>query len=433
MIWLSCVVLVGAQWGDEGKGKVTDFLAEKAAVVVRFQGGNNAGHTVVVGSEEFKLHLLPSGILYPGKSCVIGNGVVIDPPVLLKELTDLAGRLPNAGTLYISPRAHLILPYHRLLDRLEEERRAGAKKIGTTARGIGPAYTDKIRRTGIRVVDILDREEFAATLADILAEKNELLAKVYGVEPLDFNAIMEEYLAYGEKLRPYVADPGQLVTAALDQGQNVLFEGAQGTLLDIDHGTYPYVTSSNPTAAGACLGAGIGPTRIDRVIGVSKAYTTRVGSGPFPTELSDDMGEHLRHAGGEFGTTTGRPRRCGWLDTVALRYAVRVNGLHSLAVVKLDVLTGIPKLRIGVAYHYRNEVLTEFSASLKVLADCRVEYEEMPGWHEDITGVRDIGQLPANAKRYLERVTELTGVAVSLVGVGSSRAQTLLADPAIFA
>ena len=427
---MACIVLVGAQWGDEGKGKVTDFLAEKAAVIVRFQGGNNAGHTVVVGGQEFKLHLLPSGILYPGKSCVIGNGVVIDPPVLLAELADLAARLSVTANLFISPRAHLILPYHRLLDRLEEERRGA--KIGTTARGIGPAYTDKVRRTGIRVSDLLDREEFAAKLAAILAEKNELLTRVYGAGPLDYNAVYEEYLAYGEKLRPYVADPGPLVTAALEQGQGVLFEGAQGTLLDIDHGTYPYVTSSSPTAAGACLGAGIGPTFIDRVIGVSKAYTTRVGAGPFPTELHDEMGEHLREAGREFGTTTGRPRRCGWLDAVALRYAVRVNGLHSLAVVKLDVLTGIPKLRIGVAYRYRNEVLTEFPASLKVLADCQVEYEEMPGWHEDITGVRLVADLPANAQRYLARLTELTGAPVSIVGVGSSREQTLVADPAIF-
>ena len=427
---MACVVLVGAQWGDEGKGKVTDFLAGKAAVVVRFQGGNNAGHTVVVDGEEFKLHLLPSGILYSGKSCVIGNGVVIDPPVLMAELADLSTRLSVTGNLFISPRAHLIMPYHRLLDRLEEEMRAG--KIGTTARGIGPAYTDKIRRTGIRVADLLDREEFAARLADILAEKNEILTRVYGAEPLDYNAVVEEYLAYGDFLRPYVADPGVLVTAALDRGQGVLFEGAQGTLLDIDHGTYPYVTSSSPTAAGACLGAGIGPTLIDRVIGVAKAYTTRVGGGPFPTELYDEMGEHLREVGHEFGTTTGRPRRCGWLDAVALRYAVRVNGLHSLAVVKLDVLTGIPKLRIGVAYRYRNEVLTGFPPSLKVLADCSVEYEEMPGWHEDITGVRTVAGLPANARRYLARLTELTGAPVSIVGVGSSREQTLVADPDLF-
>lgn len=424
------MVLVGTQWGDEGKGKVTDFLAEKAALVVRFQGGNNAGHTVVTGGREFKLHLLPSGILYPGKACIIGNGVVIDPSVLLKELADLKSRLDVTGNLFISPRAHLILPYHRLLDQLEEDRRSG--KIGTTARGIGPAYTDKVRRTGIRVSDLLDREEFTVRLADILAEKNELLTKVYGVRALDYAAVLEEYLAYGESLRSYVADPGPLVAAALDRGENVLFEGAQGTLLDIDHGTYPFVTSSNPTAAGACLGAGIGPTRIDRVIGVAKAYTTRVGGGPFPTELGDKLGEHLRDTGREFGTTTGRPRRCGWLDAVALRYAVRVNGLHSLAVVKLDVLTGLPQLKIGVGYRYRNEVITEFPAGTGVLADCRVEYEEMPGWDEDIRGARCLADLPANARRYLDRLTELTGASVSLVGVGSSREQTLLLDPGLF-
>jgi len=429
---MSCVVLVGAQWGDEGKGKVTDFLAERAAVVVRFQGGNNAGHTVVADGREFKLHLLPSGMLYAGKSCVIGNGVVIDPPCLLEELADLVRRLPRTGDLYISPRAHLIMPYHRLLDRLEEEARAGAK-IGTTARGIGPAYTDKARRTGIRVADILDREELAGRLADILREKNDLLTRVYGAAPLDYEAVLGEYLEYGEKLRPFVADPGPLVSAALDRGESVLFEGAQGTLLDIDHGTYPYVTSSNPTAAGACLGAGIGPTRIDRVIGVAKAYTTRVGGGPFPTELSDDLGERLREAGREFGTTTGRPRRCGWLDAVALRYAVRVNGLHSLALVKLDVLTGIPVLRIGVGYRYGDDVLTGFPPSVRVLSRCRVEYEELPGWSEDISGVRSVGELPANARRYLDRVSELTGVPVSVVGVGSSREQTLLADPGILA
>ncbi|MDA8213373.1 MAG: adenylosuccinate synthase [Clostridia bacterium] len=425
---MSSVVLIGAQWGDEGKGKITDFLAEKAELVVRYQGGNNAGHTVVVGEEEFKLHLIPSGILYPEKTCIIGNGVVIDPAVLLKELAYLAGRGVNTSNLRISSRAHIIMPYHQKLDEVEEDRK-GANKIGTTRRGIGPAYMDKAARIGIRVVDLLDKEEFAEKLEQNLEAKNHLLEKVYDCEGFDFKTVYNQYLDYAEQIRPYVADTSLIIHEAITAGKNVLFEGAQGTLLDLDHGTYPYVTSSHPISGAACIGAGLGPTKITKVVGIAKAYTTRVGEGPFPTELTDEMGEYIRKAGNEFGTTTGRPRRCGWFDVVIARYAVRVSGIDTLAITKLDVLSGIPALKICTGYRYEDgSVIEDFPASLKVLAKCQPIYEELPGWTEDISQARSFEELPQNAQNYLNRIRELSGVKFSIIGVGTRRSQTLILD-----
>ncbi|HHU86751.1 MAG: adenylosuccinate synthase [Pelotomaculaceae bacterium] len=422
---MSTVVLIGAQWGDEGKGKVTDFLAEKADLVVRYQGGNNAGHTVVVGDREFKLHLIPSGILYPGKICIIGSGVVIDPEVLIKELESLQRRGINTENLRISQRAHVIFPYHRLLDQVEEGRK-GENKIGTTCRGIGPAYMDKSARVGIRMVDLVDREVFAGLLERNMEGKNHLLTKVYDSDALDLNSVLGAYASYAETLKKYLADVSIIINDATKQGKNVLFEGAQGTLLDLDHGTYPYVTSSHPTAGAACLGAGIGPTRIDRVIGVAKAYTTRVGEGPFPTELNDDVGTFIQNRGGEFGTTTGRPRRCGWFDGVVGRYAVRINGLDYLAITKLDVLSGLEKVKICTSYRYRGELMEEFPASLRVLKECVPVYEELPGWQEDVSGARSLEDLPSAARKYLERIEEISGAPIALVGVGSRRSQTIL-------
>ncbi len=422
---MSTVVLIGAQWGDEGKGKVTDFLAKKADVVVRYMGGNNAGHTVVVDDREYKLHLIPSGILYPGKTCIIGNGVVIDPAVLLSELEVLEKRGISTANLKISQRAHVIFPYHQRLDQVEEERK-GKDKIGTTCRGIGPAYTDKSARVGIRMIDLLDREEFEVLLARNIEVKNHLLTKVYGSDSLDYDDLLESYTNYAESLRKYVTDISVIINDAIKQGKNVLFEGAQGTLLDLDQGTYPFVTSSHPVAGAACIGAGVGPTRIGRVIGVAKAYTTRVGEGPFPTELDDDSGAYIRKHGNEFGTTTGRPRRCGWFDGVVGRYAGRLNGLDYLAVTKLDVLSGLDKVKICTSYNYRGDIIKEFPASLKVLKDCVPVYEELPGWQEDITGIRKLEDLPLNARKYLDRISEVSGVPIALIGVGSKRSQTIL-------
>ena len=422
---MSTVVVIGAQWGDEGKGKVTDFLAEKADMVVRYIGGNNAGHTVVVDDHEYKMHLIPSGILYPDKMCIIGSGVVIDPAVLLRELDSLEKRGISAANLRISQRAHVIFPYHQKLDQMEEERK-GNNKIGTTCRGIGPAYTDKSARVGIRVIDLLDREEFSALLKANINSKNQIITEVYEGASLHYGEILDNFSGYAEALRKYVCDTSILVNDAVQQRKNIVFEGAQGTLLDLDHGTYPFVTSSHPTAGAACLGAGIGPTRIDRVIGVAKAYTTRVGEGPFPTELNDDTGAFIRKQGGEYGTTTGRPRRCGWFDGVVGRYAVRINGLDYLAITKLDVLSGLERLRICAGYNYRGEIITEFPASLKVLNECVPVYEDFPGWREDITGARKLADLPVQARRYLDRISEISGAPIALVGVGSRRAQTIL-------
>lgn len=424
---MSTVVLIGAQWGDEGKGKVTDFLAEKADIIVRFQGGNNAGHTVVVDDAEFKLHLIPSGILYPEKLCVIGNGVVIDPQVLLQELASLEERGVPIGQLRISQRAHVIMPYHRLLDAVEEEQKGDAK-IGTTKRGIGPTYTDKASRVGIRMVDLVDKEDFPKMLAANVNRKNELFEKMFNTEGFTFEEVLAEYQTYADKLEPMVDDVSVLVHSAIKEGKNVLFEGAQGTLLDLDHGTYPYVTSSHPTAAAACLGTGVGPTAINRVLGIAKAYTTRVGEGPFPTELLDDLGEEIRRNGNEFGTTTGRPRRCGWFDAVILRYAARISGLDSLAITKLDVLSGLPVIKLCSGYRYKGEIIKEFPASLRELAKCEPVYEEFPGWTEDISNVTKYEDLPANAKRYLERIEELTEVKIAIIGVGVKRTQTIILE-----
>lgn len=422
---MPAVIVVGAQWGDEGKGKITDYLAEKASTVVRYQGGSNAGHTVVVRGQEYRLHLVPSGILYEDKRCLIGNGVVLDPAVLFEELDYLTSRGINARNLRISPCAHVLLPYHRRLDEVEEQRK-GRYKIGSTLRGIGPAYMDKFARVGIRVADLLDRETFLAKLERNLAEKNLLLQGSYGVDGFAAEDIARDYLAYAERMRPYVADTSLLIAQALDRGENVLFEGAQGTLLDIDFGTYPYVTSSHPVAGGACIGAGVGPTRIDQVIGVVKAYTSRVGFGPFPTELVDDTGDWIRERGHEYGTTTGRARRCGWLDAVILRYAARVSGMTGLAVTRLDTLGGLDRVKICTAYRYRGEVLAEFTPVLRILDECEPIYEEFEGWDSDIAGTTSYENLPAAARRYLERIEELVGVPVFILSIGQERVQTIV-------
>lgn len=422
------VVVVGSQWGDEGKGKVIDFLAEKADVVVRYQGGNNAGHTVVVKDQEFRLHLIPSGILYPEVKCLIGNGVVLDPEVLIREITQLRQRGISVDNLHISSRAQVLMPYHQRIDELDEERR-GEFKIGTTKRGIGPAYMDKIARVGIRMADLLHREFLADKLQRILKEKNQLFVEYYKIEPIDYQSVLEQYLAFGEQLRPFIVDTSVLLYRALQAGQKVLFEGAQGTLLDIDHGTYPYVTSSHPIAGGASVGAGVGPTAIDHVLGVVKAYTTRVGAGPFPTELLDELGEHIRQRGREFGTTTGRPRRCGWLDMVILRYAVRINGLSSMAITKLDILDDLETIKICTGYQYRGEIISELPATLEELSECQPIYEEWPGWLSETTAANTLEDLPTNARRYLERVAELAERPISLITVGPERTRTIVLDP----
>ena len=422
---MPAIILVGSQWGDEGKGKITDFLAERSDVIVRSQGGNNAGHTVISGGEEYKLHLIPSGILYKDSLNIIGNGVVIDLAVLLKEMDELKERGVSFNHFHISDRAHLIMPYHKVLDGLEEEAK-GDGKIGTTKRGIGPAYADKVNRVGIRVCDLMDFSEFERKLHQVLKQKNILLEKVYEQEPMDEKAIVDEYRVLAERVRPYVADTSVLLDRELKAEKKVLFEGAQAVHLDIDHGTYPFVTSSSPCAGGALTGTGVGPTKINQVIGVAKAYTTRVGEGPFPTELFDETGEELRKVGGEYGVTTGRPRRCGWLDAVLLRYSVRVSGVTDLALTKLDVLDGLDEIKICVGYRYGDEELTEFPASLNRMEGCVPVYETLPGWKEDISGCRSYEELPEKAKAYIARVEELTGAPVSIVAVGPDRCQTIV-------
>ncbi|MBX5466004.1 MAG: adenylosuccinate synthase [Firmicutes bacterium] len=421
---MPAVIVVGTQWGDEGKGKVIDYLAEQADMVVRHQGGNNAGHTVVVGDAEYKLHLIPSGILYPDKLCVIASGVVVDPKVLLDEVAYLHNRGISTDRLRVSADAHLIMPYHELLDGLAEDR-AGAHKLGTTRRGVGPAYMDKAARVGLRVGDLLRPATFAARLKRVLDEKNRLLAKAYDMPGFDFDEILQTYLAYGEAMRPYIANTSVVINDAIDAGERVLFEGAQGTMLDIDHGTYPYVTSSHPVAGGACIGAGVGPTKITAVYGVVKAYTSRVGDGPFPTELDDALGQEIRERGNEYGTTTSRPRRIGWLDAVVLRHAARVNGLSGLAVTRVDVLSGLSELKIAIAYRYQGELMYEFPDGLDILHEVEPVYETLPGWQEPIGDVRRFEDLPPQAQRYLERISELTGVPLALVSVGRDRACTI--------
>lgn len=420
---MSTVVVVGTQWGDEGKGKVTDYLAESAEVVARYQGGNNAGHTIIFGGNKYKLHLIPSGIFYKDKICVIGNGMVIDPKAFITELEYLHGFGVSTENLRVSDRAHVIMPYHIKLDSVEEESR-GANKIGTTRKGIGPAYMDKAARIGIRIADLLDAEEFKAKLERNLAEKNRLFEKMYDTTGFDLTKVLEEYLGYAEIIRPYVTDTSVVLNDTIDNGSRVLFEGAQGVLLDIDQGTYPYVTSSNPIAGGVTIGSGVGPSKIHQVIGVAKAYTTRVGDGPFPTELHDEIGDQIREVGAEYGTTTGRPRRIGWFDSVVVRHARRVSGITGLAITKLDTLSGLDTLRICTAYKYNGQVIESFPASLKVLAQCEPVYEELPGWKEDITNVKNINDLPENARHYVERITQLTGIPLSIFSVGPDREQT---------
>jgi adenylosuccinate synthase len=423
---MPAIVLIGAQWGDEGKGKVTDVLGGQVGYVVRYQGGNNAGHTVITpDGEKYALHLLPSGVLTPACTPVIGNGVVIDPKVLITEIDGLAERGLSCERLLISADAHLIMPHHRALDRVVE-RYLGSARIGTTGRGIGPAYGDKVARMGIRVQDLLDEGILRKKLELVLREKNQVLVKVYNRKAIEFAAVVDEYLGYAERLRPYIADTRLILARALERDELVLLEGAQATLLDVDHGTYPFVTSSNPTAGGACVGSGIPPTRISRVIGVIKAYTTRVGSGPFPTELFDDNGAHLSKVGAEFGTTTGRPRRCGWFDAVVGRYAVRVNGITDLVVTKLDVLSGLPKVPICVAYLVDGERHDEMPMTQTAFHHATPVYEEMDGWWEDISKARTFADLPATAQAYVERIEELCGVRVSLVGVGPGREENVL-------
>ena len=421
------LVLLGAQWGDEGKGKVTDYLAERASMVVRYQGGNNAGHTVVVGDEEFKLRLIPSGILYPETTCVIGNGVVIDPRVLLKELDYLHQKGVDTSKLRISERAHVIMPYHVLIDTLDEEAK-GDQKIGTTKNGIGPCYMDKSARIGIRIADLMDREEFAQRLQSVLAIKNNLLVKLYGTEPMEFEPLYEEYLGYADQLRRYVTDTSLLIDTALKNGENVVFEGAQGTLLDLDHGTYPYVTSSNPIASSACVGAGVGPTNITQVLGIVKAYTTRVGEGPFPTELLDETGQALQAKGHEFGTVTGRARRCGWIDMVMLRYAIRLSGITAIALMKLDVLDELATIKICTHYELDGQRVEAFPTSLKKLGQCQPVYEELPGWQCDTSKATTFEELPENAQKYINRIEELTGVKVKIVAVGPKRSETIIRE-----
>ena len=420
------VVIVGTQWGDEGKGKIVDLLAEHADVVVRFQGGNNAGHTMVVGGEQLITHLIPSGILQQ-KVCVIGNGVVVDPAVLIEEMDHLSSRNVdiNPDRLKISERAHLIMPYHQAVDQAREKFK-GDNKIGTTGRGIGPAYEDKSTRRGIRFVDLLDKEEFQEKVNTILDEKNFYLKNYLSAETLDGVQIIDQYEGYAKRLAPYVTNISIIIDRAIKNGQQVLFEGAQGTHLDIDHGTYPFVTSSNTVAGNACCGAGVGPGAITDVIGIVKAYTTRVGQGPFPAELFDEIGDRIQEKGAEFGATTGRRRRCGWLDTVILRNAARLNGITSFAVTKLDVLGGLESLKICVGYEYKGEVIDDFPASLKVLSDCNPIYETLPGWSEDISGVKKMNELPANVRNYLDRIEELTQVSIDLISVGAERTQTIV-------
>ena len=422
------LVIVGAQWGDEGKGKVTDLLAERADVVVRFQGGNNAGHTIVRGDEEFKLHLVPSGILHDGTLCAIGNGVVLDPAVLLGEIDGLKRRDIDVGNLRISANAHMIMPYHVLLDTAGEAR-LGSSKIGTTKRGIGPAYADKSARLGIRVQDLLDEKILRKKIMAAMEPKRQLLRPHAKDPELDLHSMTEEYVTYGHRLEQHISDTALLCHETLEQDGTVVFEGAQGTMLDIDHGTYPFVTSSNPVAGAACVGAGVGPKAIDEVWGVAKAYVTRVGEGPFPTELDDAVGRHMLERGHEYGTTTGRQRRCGWLDLVALKYAARINGLTGLAVTKLDVLSGIDPLRVCTRYrHGEGAVFEDFPYHQSILHSAEEVTEELPGFEDDITECRTLADLPPAARDYLQYVSDFVGVPVKLVGVGPGRDQVIWAD-----
>jgi adenylosuccinate synthase len=427
---LANVVVIGAQWGDEGKGKITDLLSKSADMVVRYQGGVNAGHTVVVDDQTFKLHLIPSGILHPETECIIGSGTVIDPKVLIGELDQLDRLKVSSDNLLISETAHVTMPYHRLIDEASEKQR-GTHKIGTTGRGIGPTYADKSERSGIRIIDLMDRDTFHEQIHLAVANKNIILEKLYDLPPLDPQAMFEEYCGYADRLRPHVVDSSLKIADAVRRKRNILFEGAQGTLLDLDHGTYPYVTSSNPVAGGACVGAGVGPTIIDRVIGVAKAYTTRVGEGPFPTELDGPTGELLCDRGAEFGTTTGRQRRCGWFDAVIGRYAVRINGLDCLAVTKLDVLDTLPEIQVCVAYDIDGQRREDFPSNSREFARCVPIYESMPGWQSSTADCRTLEDLPSQALDYLKFLAELMEVPIAIVSLGASRDQTIIVEDPI--
>lgn len=423
---MSNIVVFGSQWGDEGKGKIVDMLAQESAAIVRFQGGNNAGHTLVVGGEKCVLHLIPSGILHPGKVCLIGNGVVLDPAVFLREIDTLAAKGVDVSParLMISKKTHVIMPYHCALDVARESSRSGGAKIGTTGRGIGPCYEDKVHRCGIRAADLADPELLRAKIARALEEKNVLFKSLYGAEPLDPEKVYQEMLPIAERIKPYLGDVSTAIQDAVSGGGSVLFEGAQGTHLDIDHGTYPFVTSSTTVSGNAASGSGCSPRMLERIIAIVKAYTTRVGGGPFPTELFDETGDYLQSQGGEFGATTGRKRRCGWLDTVVLRESARLNGPTELAVTKLDVLSGLKELKVCVAYDYKGQRVNYPPQEENAMAHVTPVFETLPGWDEDITGVTAWSGLPANARKYLERMEELSGVKVGLVSVGPDRKQT---------
>ena len=424
------VIVIGAQWGDEGKGKITDLLSRSADVVVRSQGGVNAGHTIVVQGQTFKLHLIPSGILYPDTECIIGSGTVIDPQVVLEEIDQLEALGVSTKNLMISQTAHVTMPYHRIIDRASEERR-GDRKIGTTGRGIGPTYADKSERTGIRVIDLMDESDLRQKLEWTINYKNVILEKLYNLSPLDPEAVIQEYLGYAKRLQPYVVDSSLKIYEAIEKRKNILFEGAQGTLLDLDHGTYPYVTSSSPIAGGACVGAGIGPTAIDRVIGVAKAYTTRVGEGPFPSELDDEIGQLLCDIGAEFGTTTGRRRRCGWFDAVIGRYAVRINGLDCLAITKLDVLDAVDEIKVCVAYELDGTTCDHLPSNASQFARCKPIYKTVPGWKQPTTHCRSLDDLPKQALDYLKFLAELMKVPIAIVSLGASRDQTIIVEDPI--
>ncbi len=428
---MSTLVVVGSQWGDEGKGKVIDLLTEKVDMIVRYQGGSNAGHTVVKEGKQFIFHLIPSGILHQGKKCFIGSGVVVEPQLLLQEIEDLRKKgIEVEDNLFIDYKTHLVLPYHKILDEIKEEWR-GKDKIGTTKRGIGPAYIDKVARSGIRMADLIEEKTLVEKLGTNLKEKNEIFNKLYNREEVseeEQEKLITEYLEYGRIFKKYLVDVSLRLNQAIEEGKKVLFEGAQGTLLDIDHGTYPYVTSSNSIAGGACTGTGIGPTKIDGVLGVAKAYTTRVGSGPFPTELKDELGEYLRQKGGEFGATTGRPRRCGWFDAVVVKYAIRINSMDRLVLTKIDVLSNLDKVKICTSYKYKGETIEEFPPYLEVLQNCVPVYEEMEGWKVDVSRVTKYEDLPEPLKAYIKRIEEILKTKVVIVSLGPERNQTIIRE-----
>ena len=427
---MSTLVVVGSQWGDEGKGKITDLLSKEADIIVRYQGGSNAGHTVVKGDEQYIFHLIPSGILHSGVKCFIGNGVVIDPQSLLQEIEDLKKKnIEVDGNLFIDFKAHVVFPYHKILDEIKETKR-GKDKIGTTKRGIGPAYLDKIARTGIRMIDMIDEKSLSKKIEINLNEKNDIFEKLYGlkISNQEKKDILKKYIEYGQLLKKYVIDVSLHLNQAINEDKKILFEGAQGTLLDIDHGTFPYVTSSNPIAGGACTGTGVGPTKINKVMGITKAYTTRVGRGPFPTELTGELGEHMRQKGGEFGATTGRPRRCGWFDVVLVNYAVRINGMDSMVLTKIDVLSDFEKIKICTSYKCNGATIKEFPINIETLQNCIPIYEEMEGWKGDVSQITKYENLPKQLKAYISRIEELVKTKVVIISVGPKRSQTIIRE-----